>query len=79
MKLFVWNDPLEVPWGGSILYAVAETVEQAREIAMKAPLAEYGLDHEPLTEGSTWEGRFVLGEPIRIIEAPYAEIYQWNE
>ena len=74
MKMFVWNDPYAVKYGGSCIYACAETVEAAREAIKRAPTSHYGMDPgEP--------GRFDVGntEPTRVIDAPCAEIYQWQE
>jgi hypothetical protein len=77
MKLFVWNVPYPVDYGGSIIYAVAETVGQAREVAMKAPLSKYGYEPKSLNEGSNWP--FKLGKPDRVLAVPCAEIYEWSE
>jgi len=41
MKLFIWCDPYHVPYGQSMFFAVADTVEQAREMAKEAPVYEY--------------------------------------
>ena len=42
MKLFVWNDPYGVSYGMSQYIAVAETVEQARELAKTAQNNTFG-------------------------------------
>lgn len=74
MNLYVWSNPYYVNWGGSVLYAVAETEEAAREQAARAGVSQYGYDPEayrgePLT----------LGAPDRVIACPCAEIYEWSE
>lgn len=75
MKLFVWNDPYVVKWGGSTAYAVAETEDEARALVMKAPISQYGL----AAKGSAGLSEDVLGAPDRVVELPYAEIYEWSE
>lgn len=74
MKLFIWNDPYGVSYGGSCLYVVAETEEQARDIARSAKTSEYGSgadNHNHLPEE--------LGPPTRVLDAPCAEVYEWSE
>ncbi len=74
MKVFIWNEPYAVAYGGSFLFVVAETEEQARELAKTAPVFSNGFSHqeEPL-------GAMTLGQPLRVIDAPYAECYTWSE
>lgn len=74
MRLYVWNDPYHVSYGGSILYVVAETEEQARELAVAAPVAAFGNIRE---EGQKWD--FKLGAADRVLDLPCAEIYEWSE
>lgn len=75
MKLFVWNNPYRVSYGGSLLYAVAESEEAAREmIARPTPRYAYGEYAEtPLN--------FLpdLGPPTRVVDVPCAELYEWSE
>lgn len=72
MKMYVWNEPYEVSYGSSICFAVAETVEQAREIAARAWLYHYGFSKDkPPKE--------VLGEPTRVYDLPCAEWHEWSE
>ncbi len=75
MKLFIWNDPYPVKYGGSFLYAVAETVEQAKEIVVTAKIYHFGAYDR---EGNII-GPIKLGEPTRILDLPCAEAYQWEE
>ena len=74
MKLFVWNDCYGVRYGAACAYAVAETVEQARALIQNAGVSEYG--HAPVDQT---HGADVSGDPDRICDVPYAEIYQWSE
>ena len=61
MKLYIWNDPYSVSYGGACIYAVAETVEEARELASRAPISEFGFepDVRPFGCGDKLE----LGDP----------------
>ncbi len=70
MKLFVWVNPYKVPWGTSLLMAVAETEEAARTIARTSPGYLFGND--PITPHRNVE----LGSPTRVVELPCAE---WHE
>lgn len=73
MKLYVWNMPFQVSYGGSILYVLARDIRQARKAARTAVVSHYGYDPQeqhPLPD---------LGEPDRVLSAPYAEVYRWSE
>lgn len=72
MKLFVWNNPYRVSYGSSMAFAVAETEEQAREIATASPAYAYG-EYEQKTP------QVKLGAPDRIVELPCAEWHRWSE
>jgi hypothetical protein len=72
MKVFIWNDPYGVAYGGSICYVVAETVEQARSLAKHGSLRKYGLGDDPAPN-------IALGEPDHIVDCPCAEWYEWSE
>jgi hypothetical protein len=73
MRLYIWNNPFHVMYGGSILYAVAETEDQARDEAIKAHVSRYGTALEPDHINLN------LGPPIRSYQVPCAEIYEWSE
>ena len=76
MKLFIWADPYHVAWGNPAFFAVAETVEQAREIAKRAKsyrYTQYG------GEDVTKDCGIVLGEPIRVVDVPCGEFHEWSE
>jgi hypothetical protein len=72
MKLFVWNNPYEVDAGQSLVFAVAETVEQAREIAKKGTVCTFGKPREDQAQPNV-----ELGEPTRVVELPCAEWHMW--
>lgn len=73
MKIFIWNDPYSVAYGGSFLFVAAETEEQARELARIAPITKFGFD--PAGGGF----HLPLGNPTRVIDAPGGECYEWFE
>lgn len=73
MKLFVWNNPYGVSYGGSCLYVVAETEDQARALAVTASISKFG----DAPEGALGEQK--LGPPDRVVDVPYAEVYEWSE
>jgi hypothetical protein len=73
MKLFVWNNPYEVRWGHSLVVAVAETVEDARQQAIAGKAYTYGQFERDGVQGTP------LGEPIRIVDLPCAEWHEWSE
>ena len=75
MKLFVWADPYRISYGTSGFFAVAETVEQAREIAKSSPRYRYVEFHQE--DGEMTE--VVLGEPTRIVGIPCGEWHEWSE
>ncbi len=75
MKLYVWNNPVSIAWGGSIIYAIAGSLADAKAQAKSAIRAEYGT----LWRDETRLALKDIGEPDRVIDAPYAEYYEWSE
>lgn len=74
MKLYVWNDPYSIKWGGACIYAIAESEDQARELAKKSPVFVYGeFGHGAPNNIKE------LGAPTRVCELPYAEAFEWEE
>lgn len=75
VKLFVWVNPYEVGYGGSMLYAVAEDEQRARELIAKgAPRYSFGdYPEAPLQFNDQ------LGPPDRVLDVPCAEVYEWQE
>jgi hypothetical protein len=75
MKIYIWNEPYQVSWGGSFLFIAAESEEQARLLAAIAPKCGYGYrasNDKPL-------GNIELGPPSRVIDVPGGECYWWSE
>lgn len=85
MKLFVWNAPYPVDYGCSIIYAIAETEEQAREIiATNLKFAMFGNIYEPTEAPDASEIErsrafaVSLPTPTRVCDLPYAEAFEFN-
>jgi hypothetical protein len=74
MKLYLWNEPYQVSYGSSLVFAVASSLEEAKEIATtKATSWSYGDCQKtgiPLRD---------LGEPTRVLDLPCAEWHRWEE
>ena len=79
MKLYVWNNPISISWGGTCLYVVAETEEQARVVASRALISRFGDEPEGVPGKDAPAFNEPLGLPDRVINAPYGEIYYWSE
>ena len=77
MKLYIWAQPYSTPYGYSMLYAVAETEDQARELAKSAKLQEYGQAESPTPLNSDQVD--ALGKPDRVLDLPCAEFIEWAE
>jgi hypothetical protein len=73
MKLYIWSNPYSVSYGSSMVIAIADNVDKAREIAKTAPAYSYNEyeDKAPL-----WSE---LKEPTRVVELPCAEWHVWQE
>lgn len=78
MKLYVWNDPYQVSYGGSCLYVIANNLREARKLAKtKCVDASYGgLDRKNLRNSPTDIGD---KPPTSVHELPWAECYHWEE
>jgi hypothetical protein len=75
VKLYVWNDPYGVKYGGSCLYVVANDEDEARLFARTARVAKYGMK----TDETRPDAMQNLGKPDRVYNCPCAEIYEWSE
>lgn len=73
MKLYFWDDPFPVEYGGSMLFVVAESEEQARELARTGKTYSYGVYPERTTPN------IELGKPDRVVDLPCAEWHWWSE
>lgn len=80
MKLYVWNEPYRVDYGSTMVFAVAETVEEAKAIACSkaATWCSFGTPEDGEYEHRDWS-HFELGDPTRIVDLPCAEWHEWSE
>lgn len=72
MKLFIWCRPYKVSYGDSLVFAVAENLEEAKKAAANGKSWMYG-------QYDNGGAKCELGEPSRILEAPCAEWQEWSE
>lgn len=72
MKLYVWEDPYPVLYGTSLVYAVADSLEAAKDAARRNAEDEHKYRSDFL-------GGVELGEPTRILDVPCAEWHEWSE
>lgn len=77
MKLFIWADPYQVPYGTSAYFAVAETVEEARKLAIKAPRYSYVRFYDG--DGVGQSDQLLAVDPTRIVDLPCGEWHEWAE
>lgn len=79
MKLYVWANPYSIEYGTSVVFAVADNEEAAREQAKHGryyAFAEYDHRSEETMEAlATIE----LKEPTRVVDLPCAEWWSWSE
>lgn len=76
MKLFVWNNPYSVSYGGSLLIVVAETEEEARKQVVGAPSYDFGTCDAGTRSPTKQEP---IGAPDRVVDVPCAEWHAWYE
>lgn len=77
MKLFVWERPYPIHHGASLVFAVARSLEEAREVAARGKVylnCQDDVSHE-------WLDSYALrlGEPTRVVDLPCAEWHEWEE
>lgn len=76
MKLYLWCDPYKVSYGSSMVFAVAETLADAKEQAANGIAYKYG---EYRQEWSPKDLAAKLGEPLRVLDLPCSEWHEWSE
>lgn len=75
MKLYVWVDPYHVSYGSTMVFAVANTEEEARQQVMSGASCSYG---KPGSDRGVPRD-MALGAPHRIVDCPCAEWHMWQE
>lgn len=74
MKLFIWEDPYDVKYGGSICVVMAETLEQAKDIAASGQAwLQWDYKDTPIQRNAP------LGEPTKVLDGPSAAWAHWEE
>lgn len=64
MKLYVWDDPYPVDYGSSVVFAVAATLDAAREQAQREIASQTSRK---------------LGDPDEVYDVPVAVSREWRE
>lgn len=73
MKLYVWANPYRVPFGSTMVFAVADSEESARAQAKAG--AAYSYFQFPDSAPREME----LGAPTRVVDLPCAEWHMVSE
>jgi hypothetical protein len=80
MKLYLWADPYPVHYGDSLLFSVAETIEDAKKQAESGLMYKYGKYlNDDASRDYIESVSKKLGEPIRVLDLPCAEWHEWSE
>lgn len=74
MKLYIWNDAVDIHYGGAIMIVAAPNLTEARKQARKARHVKYSA-HPSDGIVSLPD----LGPPDAVIDAPAAVLYEWSE
>ncbi len=73
MKLYVWANPYKVRYGSSMVFAIAESLEAAKQQARHGDGYSYGEFSNAAPTNTE------LGEPTRVVDLPCAEWHEWSE
>lgn len=76
MKLYLWVDPYKIKYGSSMVFAIAETENDARKQAAIGRSYSYG---EFEKDGDYSKLAAELGKPDRVVDLPCAEWHEWSE
>jgi hypothetical protein len=80
MKMFIWDNPVLIKYGGSVIVAVAETIEEAREVATTQAQSSFvGLGIGRYPDKKEDYSRFIQGEPSRVVDVPCVEVFYYQE
>lgn len=76
MKLFIWHDPIDISYGGSVLAVMAKTEAAARKKAANVTVSQYGTK---CLLGEVAAAR--LGPPDEVLDGKNGDgfIYRWEE
>lgn len=76
MKLYIWSNPYTVSYGSSLVFAVADSLENAKQQAAIGKSYCYN-EYENMKDPSSMAEK--LGDPIRVLDLPCAEWHEWSE
>lgn len=71
MKLYIWKNPFPADYSGDWVIAVANNIDEARQLAAKEIAAHSRYDINSALE--------ILKGPETILETPAAEWFHWEE
>lgn len=79
-KVFIWRNVDPPPYGQQDYIAVADSMEQARALALKAEglSRDSNLDRA-LVGRARWVDRFLSGPPDEIHDLPFGIFESWAE
>lgn len=73
MKLYIWDNPISVSYGTSLLFVAANNLREARRLAKKSVSYAYASNNgEQAVDVSKVR-------PSRVVNLPYAEYHEWSE
>lgn len=72
MKLYVWADPYRIPYGSAMVFAAAESLDDAKREARVGDAYTYG-------QYPAGTPNVELGDPTRVVDLPCAEWHRWEE
>lgn len=73
MKLYIWDDPVSDPYGGSTLFVAANNLREARKLAKKSNEFSYGMKSKSKRSIDVDKVK-----PSRVKKLPYAEYQSWS-
>jgi hypothetical protein len=75
MNLYIWDRPYNVSWGQSRLCVVANSVEEARVVALTAK-HPYPIPHDAIV--TPIKPEMVAREPDIVLPCPCADLEEWS-
>lgn len=80
MKLFVWYNPIDIAYGGSVLYVMAKDIFEARRKAALCEVWKYGMTNAGVLGA---KGAEKLGDPDCVFDGRFdntsGAVYSWSE
>ncbi len=73
LKLYVWGSPYLIPFGHSMIFAIAHNLREARKQTKQGKSYSFGIENDDR------HSKVKLGKPTRIVKLPCAEWHEWEE